>query len=180
MASYTKMKREVIQHELGHWIAARHHDIHTDHIKIFRAERTYYGHCNLFIFPKLHNIDDARKLIESRIRTLIAGAAAQLIDRQSKSFNCVMEILNSNGEDDHAKIIEYISFASGFDPSTFMNKENASNIYHDLFIKYLNETDDIISRNTKTIKTLRDYILSKLDYKKNEFTFPTEELISKM
>src|SRR5450830_800510 len=101
MASHIRMKREVIQHELGHWITARHHEIHTDHIKISRNGNSYYGHCNLFIFPKFYGVEDARKMIEARIRTLMAGAAAQLIERQTADWSCVIEIFDTNGKDDY-------------------------------------------------------------------------------
>lgn len=180
MVSYIRLKREVIQHELGHWVTARHHETYTDHIDISREGKTYYGHCNLFIFPKLHEIEDAKKLIESRIRTLMAGAAAQLIERKSADWNCVMEIFHSNGSDDFAKINEYISFVSGFDSSTFMDKENTSEIYSNLFERYWTETVAIIEDNAEAIRNLRDYILSKLDNNLNTIIFPTEELVSQL
>lgn len=180
MVSYIRLKREVIQHELGHWVTALHHETYTDHIEISRNKEIYYGHCNLFITPKFHDIEDARKLIESRIRTLMAGAAAQLIDRNGANWDCVMKIFRSNGSDDFAKINEYLYFVSGFDSSTFMNKENTSEIYNNLLDKYWSETVKIIKNNADTIRELRDYILSKLDSNKLTFKFSTKELTSQL
>lgn len=180
MVSYIRLKREVIQHELGHWVTARHHETYTDHIEISRDGKIYYGHCNLFIFPKFHSIDDARKLIESRIRTLMAGAAEQLIDRDDANWSCVMEIFHSNGSDDFAKINEYISFVSGFDPSNFMDKENTNEIYNNLFKKYWIETENIIKRNAEAIRGIRDYIISRLDNNLKTISFSTQELVSQL
>ncbi|MBC3948954.1 hypothetical protein [Pseudomonas folii] len=178
MASCVRLKREVVEHEVGHWITARHHGIYTDHIEITRDGNSYYGHCNLFIFPRLREIGDARKLIESRIRTLMAGAAAQLIDRKTAEWSCVMEIFRGNGANDFDKISEYIYFVSGFDSNTFMDKENASELFDNLFAKYWLETVKIISDNTKTIRALSDHILSKLDDSPVRQKFPTEDLVS--
>lgn len=176
---HEQQKREVIQHELGHWITARHHETYTDHIEISRDEHGY-GHCNLFIFPKLHKIEDARKLIESRIRTLMAGAAAQLIDRKEIEWSCVMKVFESNGADDYAKINEYLSFTSGFDPNTFMNRDNMNDIFQKLFEKYWSETVEITKNNEETIRALRDYILSKLDHNEASTNFSTTELVTHM
>lgn len=180
MVSDIRLKREVIQHELGHWVTARHHGIYTDHIEISRQGKYYYGHCNIFIFPKLRDTEDAKKLIESRIRTLMAGAAAQLIDRNGANWSCVMEIFQSNGSNDYDKISEYISFVSGFDETTHMNKENTNDIYSHLLGKYWTETEKVIENNVKTVRTLSDYIISQLDRSTGSIKFSTEELISQI
>lgn len=180
MVSYIRLKREVIQHELGHWVTARHHGIYTDHIEISRCGENYYGHCHIFIFPKLRGAEDARKLIESRIRTLMAGAAAQLIDRNGADWSSVMEIFQSNGSNDYDKISEYISFVSGFDEATYMNRENTNEIYSHLLGRYWAETEALIKDNVETVRILRDYIISQLDRDSDAINFSTEELISQI
>lgn len=180
MVSQVNLRREVIQHEIGHWVVARHHKIHADYIEISEDSRGCYGHCNLFIFPRFNKIDDAREMIEARIRTLMAGTAAQLIERKTCVWDNVMKVFNSNGADDYTKISEYISLVSGFSSENFMDHDNTNEVYSRLFSKYWGEVVEIIKKHENDIRALTRYVLLKKHNGCDPLKVSTNELVSEI
>lgn len=103
-------KKELIRHELGHWIVARELGFKIGDIKLNIFNNGHNGSSKIFPEPFIDTIDELEKYLINRICVLYAGVISQLIflDEKLRTAEKSAYLLNTYAADDHGKIMELI------------------------------------------------------------------------
>ncbi|WP_233960126.1 M50 family metallopeptidase [Pectobacterium versatile] len=116
-----QQKERILNHELGHWLAATHFGFHIDHLAI-EGDRVGIksGYVNMYPRPTIDKISSVEDYLMSRIVILCAGAVMDdgwyndlhplNDDQRSTLFNC--GLIDKTGLSDYAKIQEHLPLLS--------------------------------------------------------------------
>lgn len=116
MTTFIKARQTLIQHELGHWLVARHEGFKVGGISItFKADRLgrlmeYFGSSHVLPAPEVACVDDVQRYLRSRITVLFAGICAEVLGRDEAEINSglMTHLLNTSGKADYRVIEEHM------------------------------------------------------------------------
>ena len=175
-------KKDVIRHELGHWLAAKKLGFCVGDIGITIHENFsgfgYAGTANILPCHKIDDIEDLKNYLRNRIAILFSGVLSQVMikDEAEISSRLVEKLLASDGADDNSKIIELTHILRGVLYSDNMSSEMeiqqrseimsscwelaCSNLeeYKDLIDFLLNEIGKCVTQSNKLYKFSRSQI----------------------
>ena len=127
--SFDNYKREIIGHELGHWVSAKHLGLNVGAIKIkidtgARGQPFHSAATTIFIECNLNSVDDVYRHVANRISILFSGVLSQFIFTNQDNTTTAKDLLQTYGQDDESKIYELLHIARGVKFSGKMSKDN--------------------------------------------------------
>jgi len=155
MENPLKYKKEILYHELGHWIVAKEFQFRVGDIEIYFYQTIdgYYHEASSQVFPMPHinNIASLETYLENRICILYTGVASQQLYEKRNTDVLIEEW----GIDDNKKIKELMFILRGIN---FDKKEIRINLEKEhilqLIEKCWKKTELIINENSKIIKNM--------------------------
>lgn len=148
--AYQQLRRDVIRHELGHWVASRLQGFTTGAIRVFDDHAS--AELDLVV-PALSDAGDIVAYIRRRITVLYAGMIAEsLLSETDIDAKKVEHLRETTSSDDYGKIKELLRVWGGMRVTVGANPIDFQNVVQGLEIEIANETAAMIVANAKAIR----------------------------
>lgn len=115
---------DLIMHELGHYIMARHCKIRVGELKlIYHSDGTFSGASKSFPEKPLPALAQVEQYVRNRFKVSIAGSVLQAFENGSYSQEKCAKIVVANGAVDYAQSGELLLLITGIEAAKKRNKK---------------------------------------------------------
>lgn len=179
-------KERILNHELGHWLAATHFGFHIDHLAI-EGDRlgNKSGYVNMYPRPTIDKISSVDDYLMSRIVILCAGAVMDdgwyrdlhtlSDDQRSRLFNC--GLIDKTGLSDHAKIFEHLPLLSAIRFGVPSSKTEEDDNFNLILNQAWQDAFDILQPKSEVLGKMLKAMLKKSEGR-NSYRFTNQEMKS--
>lgn len=181
MSDYAQpTKLEIIQHEVGHWIAAKELGFTAGEIEINVVRSTSgieaWGYSNVRLFFPALSHEAAHDLIKKRAICLAAGVCAQILEQELSDWEQIQPLFDSNGRNDFEKIKEYLYILANLKSDPPINSQNEQDIITRELREVWSDTSSLVENNKSRILHLSKTISGSI-IKPGRKVFPYDKLI---
>lgn len=179
-------KERILNHELGHWLAASHFGFHIDHLAI-EGDRVEIksGYVNMYPRPTIDKVSSVDDYLMSRIVILCAGAVMDdgwynnlhplNDDQRSTLFNS--GLIDKTGLSDHAKIFEHLPLLSAIRFGVPSSKAEEDENFNLILNQAWQDACSILRPKSEVLDEMLKAMLKKSEGQ-NSYRFTNQEMKS--
>lgn len=179
-------KERILNHELGHWLAATHFGFHIDHLAI-EADSVGIksGYVNMYPRPTIDKISSVDDYLMSRIVILCAGAVMDdgwynnlhplNDDQRSTLYNS--GLIDKTGLSDRAKIFEHLPLLSAIRFGVPSSKAEEDDNFNLILNQAWQDAYSILQPKSEMLDEMLKAMLKKSEGQ-NSYNFTNQEMKS--
>lgn len=183
--SFNATRTNVIKHELGHWLVARHVGFPAAEIEITihkrlvahgRYQHYQHGSVQLYPAPVVGNVEELKDYLEKRFQVLYAGTAAQ-IEGQELDGDQTGEVMRLDAADDLRIIRELAPLLRGIIYGAEVDRQTSEQQCFEMLESCWTKVSHLVSELSPKLNLMASRMAEKITVPNMLYTFSLDELI---